>query len=165
MRWRTNAMLAVVVSTLAVGCDSPTPKAGTSATAPPKAKVEARKTIGKYTQNVLRLEDALNDGAILAATNVEESDPLTQAAGVYRTSVAKIGGFAVTHTMQAHEALNGPIKNYDEFMEFIIKKGQPDGLQLPMLPYYQEYAYDEANRKLVTVEFPEKKKQFETQKP
>lgn len=155
---RVTLTLAVSLGVLAVGCESPKPT-------PAQPKVTTRKTIGKTTQEVKRLEDALKEGAVLAATTVGESDPLTQAAGVYRTSVAKIGGFAVTHTIQLHEAVNGPLKNYDEFMEFIIKKGQPDGLQLPMLPYYQEYAYDEANRQLVTVEYPEKKKQFEAQKP
>lgn len=158
MYWRTRAALAAIIGVFATGCDS-------SAPAKPKAKVATRKTIGKYTQKVLKLQDALNDGAVPAATTVEESDPLTQAAGVYRTSVAKIGGFAVTHTIQLHEAQNGPLKDYDEFMTFIIKPGQPDGLQLPMLPYYQEYAYDEANRALIAVEFPQKKKDFEAQKP
>jgi hypothetical protein len=158
MRWRTTLTVAAVVAGLGAGCDSPSSSA-------PKAKVQTRKTIGKYTQNVLRLEDALRDGAVLASTKISESDPLTQTAEAYRTSVAKISGFAVIQSIQIHEIQNGPLKNYDEFMEFIIKKGQPDGVQLAMLPYYQEYAYDAANRQLVVVEFPEKKKQFESQKP
>jgi hypothetical protein len=32
---------------------------------------------------------------------------------------------------------------------------------LPMLPYYQEWAYDTEGRRLVVVEFPEKKQQRE----
>jgi hypothetical protein len=44
-------------------------------------------------------------------------------------------------------------------MEQIIGKGRPDGLQLPMLPYYQEYAYDPARKAVVVVEFPAKKEQ------
>jgi len=56
---------------------------------------------------------------------------------------------------------NGPVKTYDEFMSGVIKKDQPDGIQLPMLPYYQEFAYDEANRQLVVVEFPARKAEHE----
>ena len=44
------------------------------------------------------------------------------------------------------------------FMDDIISPGKPDGLQLPMLPYYQEYAYDPTSHKLVVIEFPDKKK-------
>jgi hypothetical protein len=32
-----------------------------------------------------------------------------------------------------------------------------------MLPYYQEYAWDEAAQKLVVVEFPKKKEDFQKQ--
>jgi len=46
-------------------------------------------------------------------------------------------------------------------MTRIIGKGGPDSIALPMLPYYQEWAYDVANRKLVVVEFPAKKEQRE----
>jgi hypothetical protein len=42
-------------------------------------------------------------------------------------------------------------------MDDIISPGKPDGLQLPMLPYYQEYAYDPTSHKLVVIEFPDKK--------
>lgn len=44
-------------------------------------------------------------------------------------------------------------------MDLIIGKGKPDGLSLPMLPYYQEWAYDTGAKKLVVVEFPAKKEQ------
>ncbi|MCX7416621.1 MAG: hypothetical protein NTY25_09025, partial [Planctomycetia bacterium] len=48
---------------------------------------------------------------------------------------------------------------YEEFMSQIIGPGKPDGLQLPMLPYYQEYAYDPVAKTIVVVEFPAKKEQ------
>jgi hypothetical protein len=41
----------------------------------------------------------------------------------------------------------------------IIEKGKPDGIALPMLPYYQEYAYDPEAKGLVVIEFPAKKEQ------
>ncbi|MCE9632165.1 MAG: hypothetical protein K8S94_15795 [Planctomycetia bacterium] len=46
-------------------------------------------------------------------------------------------------------------------MAAIIEPGSPGGLHLPMLPYYQEYAYDPAAKTLVVVEFPAKKQQRE----
>ena len=48
-------------------------------------------------------------------------------------------------------------------MEVIIKKGKADGIQLPMLPYYQEYAYDADKKELVVVEYPAKKKAMQEQ--
>ena len=63
-----------------------------------------------------------------------------------------------------YEAANGEKpKTYEEFMELIIKKGQPDGIQLPMLPYYQEYGYDPEKQELVVIEYPEKKKAMQEQ--
>jgi hypothetical protein len=44
-------------------------------------------------------------------------------------------------------------------MAKIIAPGTPDEVSLPMLPYYQEYAFDPASKKLVVVEFPAKKEQ------
>jgi hypothetical protein len=129
---------------------------------PPKRTIKARETIGKKTQNVLRLDEALKNGGILAATSITATNPLDIDAQAYRTSVAKIGSMAVEHSMRLYEAEHGEYpKDYDEFMSLIIRKDQPDGIQLAMLPYYQEYAYDEANRKLVVVEFPAKKEQFQ----
>jgi hypothetical protein len=48
---------------------------------------------------------------------------------------------------------------YEEFMSRIIAPGEPDGLALPMLPYYQEWAYDPETKAVVVVEFPAKKAQ------
>ena len=48
-------------------------------------------------------------------------------------------------------------------MEEIIKKGKADGIQLPMLPYYQEYGYDPDKKELVVIEYPAKKKAMQEQ--
>lgn len=147
----------VVVAGMFGGCDSPTK---------PTPTVKARETIRKTTQEVMKLEDALAQGGTIA-TGGGEVGP----SGGYLGDIAKakrgvegqLSGYAVQQAMAAHEILNGPIKNYDEFMELIIKKGQPDAMALPMLPYYQEYAYDEANRALVVVEFAQRRKDYEAQ--
>ena len=132
----------------------------------PKAKMAAnaknapRETIGKTTQDVLKLPDALADGGVLADTTIPVADPLTQNAAAYRTTVAKIGAMAVEQAIQVRNAQSiqdpKPL-TYDEFVAEILKKGQADGIQLAKLPYYQEYAWDEAAQKLVVVEFPARK--------
>lgn len=145
---------------LIAGCDAEKPKGKAT------SQVKARETIGKTTQNVLKLTDALAQGGVLAATTIEATDPLTQSGDAYKTQVAKIGAMAVKQAIDIRNASSiqdpKPL-TYDEFMAEIIKKDQPDGMQLAMLPYYQEYAWDEANQKLVVVEFPKKKADFQKQ--
>jgi hypothetical protein len=129
-----------------------------------KPRVEARDTLKKTTQNVYELKAELAKGAILADTEIQVADPLTQAADAYRTTVAKAGKMRVQMDMGMYEATNGEKpKTYEEFMEKIIKKGNADGIQLPMLPYYQEYAYDTDKKELVVIEYPAKKKAMQEQ--
>jgi hypothetical protein len=160
MTIRTRIALALLPILALTGCE------GSKKPAVAKAKVQPRETLKKTTQVVLKLSDALADGGVLAATNIEVADPLTQSAAAYRTSVAKIGAMQVKHTIDLRNASNiqdpKPL-TYDEFMAEIIKKGQPDSMSLPMLPYYQEYAWDEANQQLVTVEFPKRKSDLKAQ--
>ena len=67
--------------------------------------------------------------------------------------------------MDVYEVQNGSKpKTYEEFMDQIIKKGKPDGIMLPMLPYYQEYGYDPDKQELVVIEYPAKKKAYEEQR-
>lgn len=138
---------------------NPAPNGQPAETAPAVTADEAtpRETIGKTTQNVLDLKQALADGAVLASTTVESTNPLLQTADVYRTQVAKIAGMSVEQAIQLRNAqsIDDPKPlTYAQFVSEIIKAGQADGIQLPMLPYYQEYAWDEENQKLIAVDFP-----------
>ncbi len=147
---------AVPLLALVAGCGDEPAKS--------KPKIQARDTLNKTTQNVLDLKTELANGAILAPTEIEVSDPLTQSASAYRTQVAKIAKMKVAMDMSMYEASNGEKpKTYQEFMDVIIKKGKPDGINLPMLPYYQEYAYDSDKKELVVVEYPQKKKDMQEQ--
>ncbi|TWU39896.1 hypothetical protein Q31b_32120 [Novipirellula aureliae] len=142
--------------------DSKSPSNGVTA-----EEATPRETIGKKTQNVLDLKQALADGAVLASTKIEATNPLGQSADAYRTTVAKVGGMAVTQAIQIRNAQS--IKDpkpltYDEFMSEIIKKGEPNGISLPMLPYYQEYAWDFDAQALVVVDFPARKEAREQQR-
>ncbi len=152
------------------GCFNPAPTANQGgATTPGVTADEAtpRETVGKTTQNVLALDQALSDGGVLASTTVDSTNPLMQSADVYRTQVAKIGGMGVEHAIQLRNAssINDPKPlTYQQFMDEIIQPGQPNGIQLPMLPYYQEYAWDEKAQKLVTVDFPARQEEREKQR-
>ncbi|MDE2508946.1 MAG: hypothetical protein KGM43_17205 [Planctomycetota bacterium] len=141
----------------AIGCEA-------DSKSTPKARVQTRETIGKTTQEVRNLKPELDKGGQVTDGKIHATDYITIQADAYRTSVAKIAKLKVQMDLDQYEALNGEKpKTYEEFMEKIIKKGQPDGIRLPMLPYYQEYGYDPDKKELVVIEYPEKKKAFEAQ--
>ena len=165
---------AFVSVTAAGGC-LPSPYAEKSSSKPGKSttpgvtaeEATPRETIGKKTQNVLVLEDALDKGGVLASKEVEPTNPLLVSAGAYRSAVATLGALAVDKAIQIRNAQSirdpKPL-SYNVFMEEIIKKGRSDGIWLAMLPYYQEYAWDEPNQKLVVVDFPARKEEREKQR-
>ena len=155
---RVRRLLALVFSmpvlVLAAGCEVDKTK----------RKVHARDTIGKTTQDVRNLKPELEKGGQTTDGKIHATDYITIQADAYRTSVANIAKMKVKMDMDQYEALNGAKpKTYEEFMEQIIKKGKPDGIQLPMLPYYQEYGYDPDTQELVVIEYPEKKKAMQEQ--
>lgn len=148
------------------GCFVPKPAAdesqqqaaeGERSNAVSAADATPRETLNQTTQNVLALNEALSDGGELATGGDAGGNPLLQSAGAYRSSVAKLGGIAVDQAIQIRNAQSirdpQPL-DHATFVAEIIKPDQPDGIRLPMLPYYQEYAWDEQAQKLVVVEFP-----------
>ncbi len=166
----TFLMAAVMVAFTASGCRPSTPTAEKAESTTPGTTAEEatpRETIGKTTQNVLDLKAALAEGGVLASTQVETNNPLEASAGAYRTSVGKLGGMSVEKSIQIRNAQSiqdpKPL-DHDTLMIEIIKPGMPNGINLPMLPYYQEYAWDEENQKLVVVEFPARQAEREKQR-
>jgi hypothetical protein len=162
MRWLCLGFATLSLLALVAGCGDD------SSTTAAKPKIKTRQTINKTTQNVLKLDEALKDGGQFASTKISVSDPLTQAAEAHRTINGRISVMSVDYAIKIYHAANDGVQEpkpltYDEFMSEIIKKGRADGIQLPMLPYYQEYAWDEPNQCLVVVEFPQKKKDFQDQ--
>lgn len=133
--------------------------AATTTSAPAAAPIQTRQTLKKTTQNVLELSEALKQGGVRADMSIK-SQGLEVAADAYRTSVGKLSIIAVDQKMSFFQAENDrKPKDYKEFMDRIIEPGKPDGIMLPMLPYYQEYAYDPESKELVVIEFPAKKEQ------
>ena len=147
-----GAMLAVV---LLGGCEPPAAETST------EPKVQTRKTIGKTTQKVLDLAEAKAAGGVVADITAERSG-LEAVTGAYLSAVGQVSILAVEHRMQFDKAEHGSSpKTHADFMKRIIQPGGPDGISLPMLPYYQEYAFDPGQQCLVVVEFPERKTQRE----
>jgi len=149
---RLSVLVAGALLPLAGGCEEPAKPAAAPA-------IETRQTLKKTTQNVLELSDALQQGGVRANMSIQ-SQGLEVAADAYRTSVGKLSIIAVDQKMGFFQAeYDRKPKDYKEFMDRIIEKGKPDGIMLPMLPYYQEYAYDPEAKELVVIEFPAKKEQ------
>jgi hypothetical protein len=137
----------VSLAALVAGCAEP-------AAPPAKPPIQTRKTIGKTTQKVLELSQALADGGVLADT-AAASGGLAAVTDAVRKTAGTIGTLAVEQKMRLYEAEHGRApKNHAEFMRLIIAPGTPDEVRLPMLPYYQEWAYDPAAKAVVVVEFP-----------
>ncbi len=166
-QWLSAFVLTIVLG----GCmkakaPSPTPQADAGPAAS-EADATPRETIGKTTQNVLSLTEALADGAVLAETSVPVTDPLSQSAAAYRTTVGKLGAMAVKQAIDIRNAQSiqdpKPL-THAQFLAEIIRPGQPDGIALAMLPYYQEYAWDEAGQSLVVVDFPSRMEAREKQR-
>jgi len=149
---------AAVPAPTAVPATAAAPASAAAPAAAP-APIQTRKTLNQKTQNVLLLEDAIKDGGVRAEMSIK-SQGIGIAADAYRTSVGKLSIIAVDQKMSFFQAeKDRKPKDYKEFMDKIIEAGKPDGIQLPMLPYYQEYAYDPEAYELVVIEFPAKKEQ------
>jgi hypothetical protein len=136
-----------------VGCDETEPKT------PAKPPIETRKTIGKTTQNVLDLKGAIAEGGVVTDPTAPR-EGLDVVTGAYGSASAQIGGMAVEQGLRLHAAEHGSRPaTHAEFMSRIMKPGEPDGIQLPMLPYDQEYAFDPDKGVLVVVVFPARREQ------
>ena len=152
--WRTRLFVGgLSIFFGASGCADST----SSATRP--ARLETRKTAGQTTQTVLELEQARAAGGVPADLS-DAGAGLTVAANSSRISMGKLGILSVEQKLRLYRAEHDAVpETYAEFMEKIIEPGKPTGLRLPMLPYYQEYAYDPATKAVVVLEFPAKKQQ------
>lgn len=127
--------------------------------APVAAPAPARKRIGRTTQHVLPLDEALQEGGVLVDPDTEPDEQGVAAFGqAYRHSVARIGGIAVEQKLRLYQAEHDTVPaTHAEFMAKIVAPGTPDEVRLPKLPHYQEYAFDPRTKRLVVVEFSARK--------
>lgn len=160
----SRRLVALAMTMLIAGCDGGTSSKATKPKTGAADEVAPRETIRKTTQEVLRLADAQAQGGQVAeggGTVGPSGGYLGTLTKAYRQTAGMAGSYSANQAIQAHEILNGPLKSYEEFQSIIVRKGEAGGLSLPMLPYYQEYAYDEADHKVVVVEFPKRREEVE----
>jgi hypothetical protein len=150
-----------------IGCEEPRHVKGSGSNPPPaqpKDEIKTRETLHKWTQEVRNLRPELEQGGQVTDGKIHATDYITLQADAYRTIIGQAAQFRIKSEMDTYEALNGEKpKTYQEFMDLIMKKGKPDAIFLPMLPYYQEYGYDPEKKELVVIEYPAKKKAYQEQ--
>jgi len=148
------AGIAVVILLLAIGGPAEQKPA-----APPAEPAKPQKIVGRTTQHVLPLEQAVQDGGVVVDPDTAPDEQGLAAYGqAYRHSVARIGGLAVEQKLRLYRAEHDAAPaTHAEFMAKIIAPGTPDEVRLPKLPHEQDWAFDPRTKQLVIVEFPARK--------
>lgn len=169
-----SAILATLLALSASGCGEekrvtrPTPgapgavlSAEPAPPAPAQEEVKLRPVIGQRTSDIKDASVELQNGGQQANMKITAKDPITLQGNAYVTSVGRIAIMNIQHAVDLYQAENGRYpKDYQEFMDEIIKK---NNIALPQLPFYQEYAYDQNEHKLIVLEYPDRKAQFQAQ--
>ncbi len=174
---RLALAFALPIAALALaGCDDTPPPATPSVSSAPAPKPEPapppvadigkpREILGKRTTDIRDAQKEMKAaGAVQAPTRPIAKDPITLAGNVYVSAIGQTSINNIKHAMDLYHAENDGKypKDYPEFMEQIIKK---NNIALPTLPYYQEYAYDAPNHKLIILEYPDKKAAGDARRP
>jgi hypothetical protein len=149
--------LSALILLAAAGCEEETRH--TSQTRP---KIKTREVLGKTTQEIRPAGPELQQGgAREAVPKITAKDPITLQGNAYVVAIGQIAIGQIKHTLDLYQAEHGDYpKTYEQFMNEIIK---PNGIRLPQLPYYQDYAYDEKEHRLLVLEYPWKKAEFQQQ--
>jgi hypothetical protein len=129
---------------------------------PAKPRIELRPVIRETTSEIKDAPKEIQQGgAQVSSGKITAKDPITLQGNAY---VSIVGRAAVGNIQKALDLYQATNERYpadlNEFMNEIIK---PNGIRLPQLPYYQEYGYDAPNHRLVVLEYPERKEQFQRQ--
>jgi hypothetical protein len=156
-RFRLCRVLLPAVWALAmVGCEEEPRQGSPKPAASAPAKKEPGGIIGKRTQKVIEAAPELETGkAKVASTKIKVKDPITLVGNAYVAIVGRSSMLAIEQAVNLFHANNDRYpKDLAEFMAEIIKA---NNIGLPVLPPYQEYAYDEKEHKLVVLEYPDRK--------
>ena len=102
-----------------------------------------------------RVEGGKAKGAVEVGTKITAKDYITLQGNAYVTIIGQTSVLSIQKAMDLYKATNDRYpKDYNEFMAEII---QANNIALPKLPVYQEYGYDEAQHKLIILEYPDRK--------
>jgi hypothetical protein len=115
-----------------------------------QTKKSPNSIINKKTQDVGKFDP--NAGNVVSDSKVHVTTPGLAGVQAYGPMVEQIMKSYVADAVNKFNALEGRYpKDYDEFMERIIKENK---IQLPVLPGNKKYQYDEVNHVLVVIEPP-----------
>jgi hypothetical protein len=166
-RSRPVGFLALSALLAASGCEeprhvntsgtNPPPSAPAPAPAPEPAPTPGHGFIvGQKTQDIRNADTELKSGnAQVASQKITARDPITLQGNAYVVAVGSIAINNIKHNVDIYQADNGRYpRDLKEFMDEIIKK---NNIVLPVLPHYQEYAYDANEHKLIVLEYPDRK--------
>ncbi|RUL83887.1 hypothetical protein [Tautonia sociabilis] len=146
----------------------PPPRLGQGAPPPPvAAQPEApqlRRVIGQKTTDVRDFQTEMQGGEnvrVSSGTISPDSTPITYAGNAYVSIVGQAAVLQIQHALNLYNAMNDRYPaDTDEFMREII---QANGIALPQLPGYQEYAYNPETHELVVLEYPDRKEALRAQ--
>jgi hypothetical protein len=155
-------LLLLLALAILTGCEeSADPSAQVKAPpAPKKMPPPAPKDefiVGKRTQDIRRAgaDVETKKGGRVASSKIVARDPITLPGNAYVTIIGSLAKGQIQHSLDLFHATNDRYpKDYDEFMQVIIKE---NNIALPQLPKYQSYVYDEKSHSLVIIEYPDLK--------
>lgn len=165
---RAIAGLAIVAMGLA-GCgEEPRvtrPGPGAQASAPPapaKEEIKLTPIIGAKTTDVRDAQTELSkNNAQVSELKITAKDPITLQGNAYVTMIGKTSVLQIQHALDLYYAQYEKYPaTLEEFKSEILT---PNGIALPQLPYYQKYGYDSKEHKLIVLEYPDLKEQFQKQ--
>lgn len=112
-----------------------------------QTKKSPNSIIGKTTQDIGKHDPEAKQE--VSDQKIQASDPITAPLIAYGPITERAAIASITHAVNLYQAEHGRYpKDYDEFMNEIIKK---NNIRLPVLPFGAKYQYDEANHQLVVV--------------
>lgn len=158
---------ALLGLTLAAGCEGeprvlPPGAEANSSPAPQPEQIQLRPVIGEKTTDIRDAATEIAEGgAQVSSGKITAKDPITLQGNAYVTIVGRASQLQIEHALNLYHAMNEKYPaTLDEFMTEIIRA---NGIALPQLPFYQDYGYDAENHRLVVLEYPDRKAQFQQQ--
>lgn len=157
----TSASLLALFPLLGLtGCEEPRHvgnRAQSTINHAPEKPPQREFIVGKRTQDIKDADAELQKGdSHQVQPRITAKDPITLQGNAYVSMIGQASILNIQHAMDLYRAEHDRYpKDYDEFMNDIIKA---NNIALPQLPVYQKYAYDEQEHKLIILEYPDLKR-------
>jgi hypothetical protein len=136
--------------------DPNAPPAPPAAGAPADQPVQLRRTIGQTTGDVRDFDAEMQSGQNIQVSTgkIAAKDPITLQGNAYVSIIGQAAVLQIQHAVNLYHALNDRYPaDFEEFKREIL---DANGIRLPQLPAYQEYAYKADTHELVVLEYPDR---------